>query len=303
MSIRNMTGNVSYHSSLPDQPTQEASELKEIWDQGVNDLKDYINDTLIPDMLAEFLAKTGGTIRGNLSATGTLTISGATTLNGRFIVSGLATFRGGVAINSSGTANGLEMYGSTPYIDFHFGNSSADYTSRIIEEAQGVLHISSNNGLILGSPLNKIKTQNGLLLERQVVINGGYANYLVNTWISGHGLLLSVDNSIQGYFQLSSSSDKRLKKDIKEIDENVIKAIGEVKLKQFKLKRNNLDNKISFGVIAQELIEAFEKYGLDVNDYSLIDKIEYEDGIEYYIVDYDQFNILRMAYLESKLGG
>lgn len=35
----------------------------------------------------------------------------------------------------------LELSGGTPYIDFHFNNSTADYTSRIIENASGRLYI------------------------------------------------------------------------------------------------------------------------------------------------------------------
>lgn len=46
-----------------------------------------------------------------------------------------------------GVGNGsIEIYNTTPYIDFHFGNSTADYTSRIIETASGTLSI---NGKVL----------------------------------------------------------------------------------------------------------------------------------------------------------
>jgi hypothetical protein len=37
----------------------------------------------------------------------------------------------------------IELSGTTPYIDFHFGNSAADYTSRLVEAASGVLSINS----------------------------------------------------------------------------------------------------------------------------------------------------------------
>ena len=35
--------------------------------------------------------------------------------------------------------NELELFADTPHIDFHFGNSTTDYTARIIENAQGTL--------------------------------------------------------------------------------------------------------------------------------------------------------------------
>lgn len=50
------------------------------------------------------------------------------------------TFNSAVAIKDQG----LELYHATPYIDFHFGNSDADYTSRIIESASGTLDVQAN---------------------------------------------------------------------------------------------------------------------------------------------------------------
>ena len=39
---------------------------------------------------------------------------------------------------------GLEIFGSTPFVDFHFDRSSTDYTSRIIEESSGKLSVSGS---------------------------------------------------------------------------------------------------------------------------------------------------------------
>ena len=40
----------------------------------------------------------------------------------------------------------VEMYGDTPHIDFHHANSNTDFTSRIIENANGILDMKSPNG-------------------------------------------------------------------------------------------------------------------------------------------------------------
>ena len=37
----------------------------------------------------------------------------------------------------------IEMKSSTPFIDFHFNNSDADYTSRIIEDQQSSLNVNN----------------------------------------------------------------------------------------------------------------------------------------------------------------
>lgn len=66
--------------------------------------------------------------------TGAQTFAGAKTFNSSVIVSG------SLNANGSFTAKGeFEIYGANPHIDFHFNNSTADYTSRIIETSAGVL--------------------------------------------------------------------------------------------------------------------------------------------------------------------
>lgn len=57
---------------------------------------------------------------------------------------------GNTYVSNSITAGGglsagyIELKLSTPFIDFHFNNSTADYTSRIIESASGTLTVSTN---------------------------------------------------------------------------------------------------------------------------------------------------------------
>ena len=74
---------------------------------------------------------TAGSFAGNFSGG---TISGTT-----------GTFSSDVTVSGSLRGNaGLELYHATPFIDFHYGNSTADYTSRIIENASGTLSIQAN---------------------------------------------------------------------------------------------------------------------------------------------------------------
>lgn len=213
------------------------------------------------------------------------------------------TERGKLALNAPNGVNvmeGMDIWANTPHIDFHYNNDTGDFTSRIIESAKGKLMFHTPQGVDFRCTEGLFKI-NGTSITHSLVHSAAETqNYILLSWLSNK-LALSVDNQMQGYFTLSSTSDRRLKTNIKEIDENVKKAIGEVKLKQFHVIRNNPQNKISFGVIAQELISAFEKYGLNYEDYDLIDTIEYEKGVKYFIVNYEQFNILRLAYLESKV--
>lgn len=64
--------------------------------------------------------------------------SSAITCNRSLIVNAGVDFGYGATIRNAG----LELYFSTPFIDFHFDNSNNDYTSRIIEGGKGVLNIN-----------------------------------------------------------------------------------------------------------------------------------------------------------------
>ena len=64
--------------------------------------------------------------------------SSAITCNRQLIVNAGVDFGYGATIRNAG----LELYFSTPFIDFHFDNSNNDYTSRIIEGGKGVLNIN-----------------------------------------------------------------------------------------------------------------------------------------------------------------
>ena len=50
MSLTKMTGTVTNHQVLPDQPTQTATELKILFDKAAVDLKAYINDVLTVEL-------------------------------------------------------------------------------------------------------------------------------------------------------------------------------------------------------------------------------------------------------------
>lgn len=76
-------------------------------------------------------------------------------------VTGNVAFNGGFKINSAPLelmGEGIEIYHTTPFIDFHYNKSSADYTSRIIESSSGVLKInevSLSNGQVTATKVTQ----------------------------------------------------------------------------------------------------------------------------------------------------
>ena len=69
-------------------------------------------------------------------------------------------------------------------------------------------------------------------------------------------------------------SDKRLKREIQNIDDDLIKAIEEVEMKQFKV--DNRNGLITFGILAQDLVEIFKKYNKNPLDYEIVYEVQYK---------------------------
>lgn len=91
---------------------------------------------------------------------------------------------------------GFELYHDTPYIDFHFANSTVDYTSRIIESAKGTLTAQANwsvSGTLASAGLASFKSG--------VDVTGRYGNISVN------GMALLIKPTTAGYATYIMSQD------------------------------------------------------------------------------------------------
>lgn len=81
----------------------------------------------------------------------------------------------GNKITSSSTIEGknIELTADTPYIDFNYGNTVSDFTSRIIENKRGVLTINGNefsaNGSSIHSDLRLFTTKNDIIFRNDDV--------------------------------------------------------------------------------------------------------------------------------------
>lgn len=147
----------------------------------------------------------------------------------------------------------IELSGATPYIDFHYGKSTADYTCRLINSAAGTLEIATPTD------------GNG-----RVRVNGGYqcrgglaGSYNINSfnffWNTGNALEAWVDTLKIGNVTVSSTSDKGLKKDIV-YREDSTKALEEVlqwRPADFKMKARGIipETPDQLGFIANDLVK------------------------------------------------
>lgn len=109
-----------------------------------------------------YLPLTGGALTG--------------TLNGK-LIKGSSLQAGDTSTNG-----GVEIYHDTPFIDFHFGKTTKDYTSRIVESAEGVLTVSGS--LIVNKQLKRSGTS--------------------SSWYNGRDNALICQNTISGYSPVMS---------------------------------------------------------------------------------------------------
>lgn len=245
-------------------------------------------------------------------------------------VTGYTTFSNGLASNNGMTVKngGLEIYNTTtPYIDFHYGNSTADYTSRIIESANGVLTINNikfdkNHGMVV--PVNYYTKYESWLAESYINDFGGKAecsfqvytsngewrfvrqtkakvdtadgtgDYAYIVCLANKNLQLGNQRTTVNYSdgsittpKVTQTSDERLKENICLITDDLDK-IANVNFKEFNYKKD--DNKVkSYGVIAQDL----EKAGLC--------NLVVEDDNGYKAVDYTALIMLELQRLRTEI--
>lgn len=124
-------------------------------------------------------------------------------------VSGLTTFaqtitaNGALVANATVTLNnGVEISHATPYIDFHFGKDTSDYTTRIIENEKGVLTVSG------GLKVTKVLTAASLNVNAGTHFFGH--TYLEQSSTSGNtvGIYGQLPNSAyRELMRLSGTSD------------------------------------------------------------------------------------------------
>ena len=98
-------------------------------------------------------------------------------------------------------------------------------------------------------------------------------------------------------------SDKRLKKDINDIPSEFVNIWKELEPKIFKWDGQNGENgKNHFGLVAQDVVEIFEKHGLDYRDYGfVVTCTKPDDDTEYFAITYDYYHMLTSLVLKETI--
>lgn len=186
---------------------------------------------------------------------------------------GVSTFNGALTASSvvtsgNGLANApLKIGGSTTtfsFLDFRSAGSDVDFSARLSSSG-------SNGDVTLQA--GSFSTICNILPYATNQYNLGSTS---KTWAN-----------IYSQNAVTVVSDRNAKNSIQAIDDKVLQAWSEVEPKQYKL---NGDDNWSFGYIAQDIVEAFERHGLDYKQYNLVHE---EDGK--FMLKYDMCAVLESA--------
>ena len=261
---------------------------------------------------------------------------GYTEINNQYVISphiyaGTVTasdFNGGTinigngvfAVDSNGkvTASNLNMSGGSIALKGNLSNSTIDLTAtdnsgnnyelwmngavlRIVKNDENLITLYGVTGSIGAQTIyaQEIDSDKFRETDRGYAMCGNTTGHTYHCDWDDTALWFQVDNS-----WIWSSSDKRLKKNIEEINQDYIDTVGSVDLFQYNLNRQGYSDKpLYFGAMAQDIIENLKNKGHANENLNMIfqNKTTSDDDTLYYGMNYEQFLILRLAGDEQKI--
>lgn len=244
-----------------------------------------------------------------------------TTIAGKNIVGGTINIGKGVfAVSSSGkvTASNLNMSGGNIALKGNLSNSTIDLKAtdnsgnnyelwmngavlRIVKNDENLITLYGTTGSIGAQTMYAQEIQSDKFREtdRGYAMCGNATGHTYHCDWDDTALWFQVDNT-----WVWSSSDKRLKKNIKAINQDYIDTVGSVDLFQYNLNRQGYSDKpLYFGAMAQDIIENLKDKGHADENLNMIfkNKVTSDDDTLYYGMNYEQFLILRLAGDEQKI--
>ena len=244
-----------------------------------------------------------------------------TTITGKNIVGGTINIGSGVfAVDSDGkvTASNLNMSGGSIALNGNLSNSTIDLTAtdnsgnnyelwmngavlRIVKNDENLITLYGATGSIGAQTMyaQEIGSDKFRETDRGYAMCGNATGHKYHCDWDDTALWFQVDDA-----WVWSSSDKRLKKNIKAINQDYIDAVGSVDLFQYNLNRQGYSDKpLYFGAMAQDIIKNLKDKGHVDENLNMIfqNKATSDDDTLYYGMNYEQFLILRLAGDEQKI--
>lgn len=244
-----------------------------------------------------------------------------TTITGKNIVGGTIDIGNGVfVVDNDGkvTASNFNMSGGSIALNGNLSNSRIDLTAtdnsgnnyelwmngavlRIVKNGENLITLYGVTGSIGAQTMyaQEIGSDKFRETDRGYAMCGNATGHTYHCDWDDTALWFQVDDA-----WVWSSSDKRLKKNIKAINQDYIDTVGSVDLFQYNLNRQGYSDKpLYFGAMAQDIIENLKDKGHADENLNMIfkNKVTSDDDTLYYGMNYEQFLILRLAGDEQKI--
>lgn len=244
-----------------------------------------------------------------------------TIITGKNIVGGTIDIGNGVfVVDNDGkvTASNFNMSGGSIALNGNLSNSMIDLTAtdnsgnnyelwmngavlRIVKNGENLITLYGVTGSIGAQTMyaQEIGSDKFRETDRGYAMCGNATGHTYHCDWDDTALWFQVDDA-----WVWSSSDKRLKKNIKAINQDYIDAVGSVDLFQYNLNRQGYSDKpLYFGAMAQDIIENLKDKGHADENLNMIfkNKVTSDDDTLYYGMNYEQFIILRLAGDEQKI--
>lgn len=244
-----------------------------------------------------------------------------TTIAGKNIVGGTIDIGNGVfVVDNDGKviASNFNMSGGSIALNGNLSNSTIDLTAtdnsgnnyelwmngavlRIVKNDENLITLYGATGSIGAQTMyaQEIGSDKFRETDRGYAMCGNATGHTYHCDWDDTALWFQVDDA-----WVWSSSDKRLKKNIKAINQDYIDAVGSVDLFQYNLNRQGYSDKpLYFGAMAQDIIENLKDKGHADENLNMIfkNKVTSDDDTLYYGMNYEQFIILRLAGDEQKI--
>lgn len=136
---------------------------------------------------------------------------------------------------------------------------------------------------------------------------GGYEQEIGTTYFDGNAVNIRSKNNINntatgtigGNKAWTNSSDARLKENIEDLPQVFCDIWLELQPKMFEWNEiSGKDDKKHFGLIAQDVIDTFQKYGLDYKAYGFIETIPINE-VDYFAITYEAYNLITAQVLKN----
>lgn len=240
------------------------------------------------------------TVKNNVNATGytvtatNITVKSQLTVSGNSYFGGSGTFGGGLSVPC------IEMIYSTPYIDFYYNKSKADYTSRFIDYG-GNFTYCTNSGIhqfcnIDGSQVARIQSNGTFGAATGGTAIVGSAIYCQTTWIGG------AYTAVYGA-SFTNPSSRLVKENIADMTDDEAMKILQLTPVDFDYIEAYGGEKNQHGLIAEDTIDIIPSCVTVPDGYSE-DAFDIDNGIrnEVLAIDYSKLvpYLVKMIQIQQK---